>query len=218
VFLFKRRRVLLRGHGNQLGIPSGVVFDHGVENHQQLARAGREDDFGLFPLGGQAVGEGSDDRVASSRGERGHVEQATDRRASSPDCPLASELAAVSIEGSQADQGGDLLAIELAQFGDFGDERGAGHRSDAGNALKEVGFVVPVIVGFDEGEDFFFDPFDLLRWSTVCCKLLRTALAVMVSMRFVSVVRKPTSCRRRTTIWASSPCLSEVWAVGRGRK
>ena len=31
--------------------------------------------------------------------------------------------AAVAIEGSQADEGGDLLTVELAEFGDVGDER-----------------------------------------------------------------------------------------------
>ena len=59
-----------------------------------------------------------------------------------------------------ASQGGRLLSIDLSEFGKFGNERGGGDIPDAGNAAENVGLSLPLVVGFDEGQDFFFNAFD----------------------------------------------------------
>ena len=57
------------------------------------------------------------------------------------------------VVGSQADESRDLLAVQLAEFGDIGDDGGGGDAPQAGHRLDELGFVAPVIVGLDEGFD-----------------------------------------------------------------
>ena len=59
-------------------------------------------------------------------------------------------VAAVVVEGSDSDEGGDLLSVELTELREFGEECGGGHLSDAGSGLNEVGFGFPIVIGVDE--------------------------------------------------------------------
>ena len=67
-----------------------------------------------------------------SRGESSHVERSTDVEAPTLDAPSASSVTGVVGDRRHADQGGNLAAIEFAELGQLGDERGAG---DGANAL-----------------------------------------------------------------------------------
>ena len=78
-------------------------------------------------------------------GEGSHVEDGADGFASAADGAFALMLAAIAIEGSQADEGGDLLAVELSELGDVGHEGGhvgseeEDHAGAAGDAARHRG-------------------------------------------------------------------------------
>lgn len=138
-----------------------VVFDHGVEDDQQLSHAGGEGDFGFFPLGLEPGIEGFEYGVMASGDEGGHVERRPESGSAAPDASLAAELSTIVIQGSDSHQGGDLLTVELTELGQFGDECGGGHFADARNTFEKLVALVPVIVGFDELEDLPVDPFEV---------------------------------------------------------
>ena len=103
-------------------MPVRVRFDHGVEDDEELAQAGGGDDFGRLALLFESLGEAFDDRVVVFGVESRHVEDVAEGPASSADGAFAGSFAAVVGVGRDADQGGDLFAVELSQLGQFGDE------------------------------------------------------------------------------------------------
>src|SRR5690242_8038744 len=70
-------------------------------------------------------------------------------------------LATVMIEGCDADQGRDLLAIEFAEFRQFGEDGGTGGRTDPGNGLQDFVFAAPVVIVADEALDLVIESVDL---------------------------------------------------------
>lgn len=80
----------------------------------------------------EAIGEGLDDGVEPSCSHGCHVEDATDGLAATTDAAFAFHGAAVSIEGSQANEGGYLLTIELADLGDVGHDGSGGDLAEPG--------------------------------------------------------------------------------------
>ena len=77
-------------------VPIRAVAHHGIEDDQQLAHAGDEDDLVL--LADQTIGKSSDHRIASPGGECGHVEYVTHHGAAALDTAGAGMFAAVVIE------------------------------------------------------------------------------------------------------------------------
>ena len=144
-----------------MGVPGLACFEEGIDDDQELSHAGGEDDFEGFAMLSQSICEGLDDRVAASGCQSGHVEDGADGFAAAADGAFASVLAAVAIEGRQAHEGGDLLAVELAQLGNVGDEGGGRDSAQSWNGLDELRFFPPVLVGLDELLDRGFDAFDL---------------------------------------------------------
>ena len=61
-----------------IGVPWRVCFDECVEDHEEFSHAGGHDDLEGFALGFEAVCEAADDRIATSCGEGGHVQDAAD--------------------------------------------------------------------------------------------------------------------------------------------
>lgn len=105
--------------------------------------------------------------IPSARGQGRHVQHAADFFSAAGDVGAASLFTRLSIIGSQADQCGNLMAVESSQFGQMRQEHGAGLRSDAGGAAKQSIFVLQVIVGLDvvinefiEFSDLVFERFD----------------------------------------------------------
>ena len=119
-----------------------------------------QDDFREFSFRLEAFGEFADERVVRFCREGGHVQGGSHGASSAGNGPLPLELSAVSVERGQPGQGGRLLSIDLSEFGEFGNERGGGDIPDAGNAVENVGLSPPLVVGFNEGQDFFFNAFD----------------------------------------------------------
>lgn len=157
--------VILIG-GDRLSIPWGIVFEHGVEDYEQLAHTGSENDLGLFAAAAgsalsQSLGKRSDVFVAAFGGEGGHVQSVPDGGASSPDGSGSDEKSAVVIEGSDADKRSNLLPVELSQFGEVSQEGGGGGGSDARHGGHEIDLVLPVVVITNEFADLILDTFDL---------------------------------------------------------
>ena len=63
-------------------------------------------------------------------------------------------MAAVAVEGGDADQGRDLASVDLAQFGQLGEQGARELRSDAGHALQELVLRAPVGTVLDAGLQF----------------------------------------------------------------
>lgn len=80
----------------------------------------------------QALGEGMNRRIASHGIVGGHIERGSDVGSSAADVALAAREAAVAVHRRHADQCGNFLSVELAQF------RKIDHQL--------VGDVVPLIV------------------------------------------------------------------------
>jgi hypothetical protein len=81
---------------------------------------------------------GSDDRIVTSGDESSHVESRANARPASPCYALSSAPAAVTIQWSNADQGGDLLPRASAQLGQVGQQGQGRLRSHAGHTPQQV--------------------------------------------------------------------------------
>lgn len=77
-----------------------------------------------FALSFESMREFADDLVGTAGGECSHVQHGAEGGTSTDDAPRPLGLSAVAIDGRHADQGGDLFAVELSQFGEFGEESG----------------------------------------------------------------------------------------------
>ena len=59
---------MILSDGGGSGLPISLIAQHGVEDDEELAHAGDDDDLGF--LGGEPFGEGSDDWVVLDGGDR----------------------------------------------------------------------------------------------------------------------------------------------------
>jgi hypothetical protein len=109
----------------------------------------------------EAVSESLNDGVAASGGEGRHVKDGADGFSPTADGSFTLVGAAIAIEGGQSDQGGDLLSIELTEFGDLREEGRGSDATEPRHGLHELSLLAPIIVGFDEGFDGGFDLADL---------------------------------------------------------
>ncbi len=91
---------------------------------------------------------GSDDRIVASGDESRHVESRANACSPSPNHALSSAPAAVAIQGSNADQGGNLLPRTCAQLGQVGQQGQRRLRPHAGHTPQQVFF-------FSPGRSFF---------------------------------------------------------------
>ena len=107
--------------GSGGGMPLGVVTEHCVEGYNHLAHHGDDDDFGLFASGGETIGEGFESGVVSACAQGCHVKNITHGHATPIDTAVSLKLSAVKVVGRETHQGGDLLAIDLAELRQRGD-------------------------------------------------------------------------------------------------
>ena len=111
--------------------PLGVVTKHRVKRYNHLAHHCDDDDLGLFTSGGEALGEGFESRIVSARTQGSHVENVAHGHATPIDTPVSSKLSTIEVVGCEANEGGDLLAIELSELRQRGQERIGEGRADA---------------------------------------------------------------------------------------
>src|ERR1700752_4553298 len=116
-------------------LPANPVAHHRVENRQQLPHAGHQRDFPRLAGSGEAREEGPDHGIAADRGQRGHVQRRTNRGSAAPDVPRAALLPTVPVQRRDADQGGNLAAIEAPQLRQVGE---GGCREDGAAARRRA--------------------------------------------------------------------------------
>ncbi len=86
----------------------------------------------------QAGIEGSNDGIVPGSDQRGHVEGGAYPSAATPDNAPPPPGAALTGERRDADQGGNGLAIQLAQFGQLRQQRQGRGGPDAGDAAQQI--------------------------------------------------------------------------------
>ena len=92
-------RPFVPGSGEQLSwlsrvmgiifLPRGLMFQHGVENGQQLAHTGGECHLRGFPDRSQPLIKGLEDGIVAHGRQGAHVQHRPDMRPSAPDRPFA---------------------------------------------------------------------------------------------------------------------------------
>src|SRR6516225_10660764 len=70
-------------------------------------------------------------RIVSTRAQSSHVENVAHGHATPIDTPVSSKLSTIEVVGCEADEGGDLLAIELSELRQRGQERIGEGRANA---------------------------------------------------------------------------------------
>jgi len=116
---------------------------HGTEDDEQLAHAGGECQFGMLTTGAQQQIEGSDGGIVADSRPRRPVQHPPDPGTPAPDATAAGQAATVTVEGRQANQGGDLLAIESSQLGQRCQQATRQHLPDTGNRAQQLVALTP---------------------------------------------------------------------------
>jgi len=101
-------------------------------------------------------------RITTDSSQRGHIQDAANVLSATPYTGFSDEAAGGEVIRSDADEGCYLLAIELPQFRQLGQQSRAGMRADAGCAAENFIFFAEVIVGFDVLADEFIELGDLI--------------------------------------------------------
>ena len=135
-----------------------LVPDDGVEDCQELPDAGDDGDFlGLSSLDEPGVMALSS-WVASGGDKCGHVHRVADVGSSAADHAVAAPCPGIAIERRDADERGELAAVERAQFGQFGDEGARRDRPYSGNRGQKLFCLAPSRrsphIGIDVDVDF----------------------------------------------------------------
>lgn len=138
------------------------ISDQGVGDGQDFPRQGDEGDLFLFALGEQLVVEVCKTASAAGGGEGGHIEGLSNMRSTAGHEPLAGPFAAVSSEGGQADQGGNLFSVEGSEFGQSTQKGARDDVSDPLDALERLLFEQHGGIGVNETVDLVIEVGDLL--------------------------------------------------------
>jgi hypothetical protein len=138
------------------------MFDHGVENREQLAHAGDQSDFERFALGLEPFVEISNHGIVSSSDQGCHVQSAAHRSSATPDATAAFKRATVAVEGSQTHQRRNLFTIEGAEFWQLGQQGAAGDWADCRSTAQNIFVLFPDRALFDEAIDIGVDTLEFL--------------------------------------------------------
>ena len=121
-----------------LRVPPLVVFQHGVEDREQLPHAGGGRDLEWLAGGAQALVEDPQHRIVLATDERGHVAHGAHRGTAAPDHAFAAHRAAIAIHRCDTDESRDLMAGEVAELGQGRQQREHGDRPDARHAAQQI--------------------------------------------------------------------------------
>ena len=80
----------------------------------------------------------ADDRVPTGRGKSCHIESVANVGPATGDGSLAAHLSGVAIDRCDTNESGDTTAIELAEFGQIGDQGVCGDISDTWNRCQQI--------------------------------------------------------------------------------
>jgi len=108
-----------------------------------LHNAGGEGRFRVFTACTQLGVKVLDDWIGTNRGDHGHIQDAPDLGATTPDTTAAAQATAVAVKGRQSDQRGDLFAIKCPQLGQVREQGGREHLSDPGHRAEQLVALAP---------------------------------------------------------------------------
>ena len=132
------------------GVFVGLLAAHdGIDDRQQLASQRDDGNLELLALLAQTTIEITQCRLRATHGQCRHVQLRTHMGPAAEDATLAAMLAAVVGVRSQAHQGRQLLARELAQLRKTRQQRSTHHRTHARNRLLQLVLRLPVRVVAD---------------------------------------------------------------------
>src|SRR6266404_2404753 len=114
------------------------MFENRIEDGDEFAHAGDERNFLGFAALQQTAVEGTQDRVMANAYQSSHVERGAQMRAAAPRCAPSAHRAAVMVERSYADQGGDLAPVKPTQLRQPREQGYAQYRTDAGHTSEQV--------------------------------------------------------------------------------
>src|SRR6185312_15419513 len=120
------------------GLPWFCVSGDGVEDGEELAHAGDHGNHLWLTGGDEMKPESTDGGVVADGGHGGEEEGGADGAASAADEGLAAPTAGLAGEGCDADEAGDLAAVEAAELGQFGDQGAGDDRADARDGSEEI--------------------------------------------------------------------------------
>src|SRR5271166_178147 len=141
--------------------PFGLIAQDGVERDEQFAHDGDERQAAWFSGVTQTLVEGAQRRILPDRDQAGHVSGA--RTSTRPPWMrrLPRKLPLSRFSGATPARGGDLVAIDGAEFGQLDDQRAGDHVADAGNAFEQILLGAEHRAFFDQLVDGAIDPFAL---------------------------------------------------------
>lgn len=125
------------------GLPWCFISQNGVEDSREFSHAGDDGDLGRLSCGTKMAVDSRERQVAADGDEHAHIEGAAHDGAAAGDAASAAPLAAVAVEGRDADQRRHLMAIERSEFRQFGDQRAGDLLADPWHGDEEVLLLAP---------------------------------------------------------------------------
>ncbi len=130
--------VALVGSKLALARPGLAVADDGIEGREQLAHDGDESEAPRFAGLAQSLVEAFQRRIVSDRHQAGHVKRGANFDTAALDVSLAAEASSVAVHRRDAGQGGVLVTIDGAEFGQLDQQGASDDVADAGNVLEQI--------------------------------------------------------------------------------
>src|SRR3954470_4826150 len=125
------------------GSPWLLVLEHRVQNREELSHASGEGNLLRCPSGEQVRVEASQYLVVPDADQRAHVQDGADLGPPSPDGAVSTQRSTVAIQRRDTDERNDLLAVQLAELGQFREKGCRDYAAYAGYAAQQVVFLAP---------------------------------------------------------------------------
>ena len=119
------------------------MFEHAVEDAEQLPHAGGKGQFLGLTSGTETLVEGLDNRVVPGRDQRPHVQRGPHPSSSTPHCALSSEGTAVSVERSNTHEAGDPPAVQRTQFRQLSQQGQRQYLTNTWDATQQIVLLAP---------------------------------------------------------------------------
>lgn len=118
--------------------PWFLVSEDGVQDDEELSCGGDDGDELGFAGGHEAVAEGLEDGVVAGGDQGAHEQGSADDGSAAADEAPAAPFAGLAGVGRQSGQGRDLLGVERAQLGQFGQQCAGDGLADARHRGQQV--------------------------------------------------------------------------------
>lgn len=118
-------------------------MDHGIQDGEQFSHTSHQSHFERLALIDKVLEMCPNNWIETAGRKSSHVKGVAYTSSPTPNGPFSTHPAAIAIERSHAHQGGDLLAIELSQFRQLGQQCDGCDWANAGYGTEQVFFFPP---------------------------------------------------------------------------